>query len=101
MSVQWPVDTLWKQREQSEPLELPAFPESAPRHLLLYRDDNWVSVSALDVHPWTALHMLRDGMPLGAVCDALSKEWNQDSEPLPVMEWFSSWVATGLVRNIL
>jgi hypothetical protein len=101
ISVQWPVDTLWKRREQPEPLKLPAFPESAPRHLLLYRDDSWVNVSVMDVHPWTALHMLRSGMSLGAVCDTLSKQWSQRSEPLPVMEWFSSWVATGLVRNIL
>jgi hypothetical protein len=101
MSVQWPVDTLWKCRERSEPLELPGAPELAPRHLLLYRDDNWVRVSVVDVHSWTALHMLRSGMPLGAVCEALSKQWNQRSEDLPVMEWFSSWVASGLVRNIL
>jgi hypothetical protein len=101
ISVQWPVDILWKRREQSEPLELPAFPESTPRHLLLHRDDSWVSVSVMDVHPWMALHMLRSGMSLGAVCEALSKQWNQRSEALPVMEWFSSWVATGIVRNIL
>jgi hypothetical protein len=101
MSVQWPVDTLWKSREQPEPLELPGAPDPAPRHLLLYRDDNWVGVSAVDVRPWTALHMLRSGMPLGAVCEALSKQSSGHSETIPAMEWFSSWVATGLVRNIL
>ncbi len=100
MSVQWPVDTLWISREQTKPLELLGAPDPAPRHLLLYRDDNWVEVSVMEVHPWTALHMLRSGLPLGAVCEALSKQWSQHSEPLPVMEWFSSWVATGLVRNI-
>jgi hypothetical protein len=101
LSVQWSVDQLWKYREQPEPLELPAFRESSPRHLLLYRDDNWVNVTVMDIDPWKALHMLRSGMSLGAVCDALSKQWNQGPESLPVMEWFSSWVATGLVRNIL
>jgi hypothetical protein len=101
MSVQWPVDTLWKCREQPEPLELPDAPDLAPRHLLLHRDDNWVDVSVMDVLPWTALLMLQSDMPLGAVCEALSKQWSERSGPLPVMEWFSSWVATGLVRNIL
>jgi len=101
MSAQWPVDLLWKRREQSEPLELPALMESTPRNLLLYRDDSWVNVSVIDVHSWMALRMLQDGLPLGAVCEALSKQWDERTEPLPVMEWFSSWVAAGLVRNIL
>lgn len=101
MSVQWPVDMLWKSREQPQPLELPNAPDLAPRHLLLYRDDNWVDVSTLEVLPWTALLMLQSGMPLGAVCETLSKQWNRPLEALPVKEWFSSWVATGLVRNIL
>jgi hypothetical protein len=101
MSVQWPVDQLWKSREQSDPLELPAFRESSPKHLLVYRDDSWVSVTVMDVHPWKALHMLRSGMSLGAVCDALSKQWNPGSKPQPVMEWFSTWIAMGLVKNIL
>jgi len=100
MSVRWPVDTLWKNREQTQPLEFPDAPDLTPRHLLLYRDDNWVNVSAMDVLPWTALLMLQSGMPLGAVCEALSKQWSERSEPLPVMEWFSTWVAKGLVRNI-
>jgi len=101
LSVQWPVDTLWKEREQAEPLVLPTIPDSALRHLLLRRDDSWVSVSVMDVHPWMALHMLRSGMSLGAVCEALSKQWNQSAETLPVMEWFTSWVATGVVKKIL
>jgi hypothetical protein len=101
MSVQWPVDTLWKSREQSEPLELPTFRESAPRHLLLQRDDSWVSVTVMDVHPWTSLHMLRSGMSLGAMCEALSKQSNQSTETLPVMEWFTTWVSTGVVKKIL
>jgi len=112
ISVQWPVDQLWKSREQPEPLELPAFPEFSPRHLLLYRDDNWVSVSVVDIHPWKALHMLRSGMSLGAVCDALSKTPHPSLSPsegeraqgegnLPIQEWFSSWITRGLVRNIL
>jgi len=101
MSVQWPVDMLWKRREQSESLELPAFRESVPRHLLLRRDDSWVSVSVMDVHPWTALQLLSSGMSLGSMCEALSKQWNERAEDLPVMEWFTSWISTGIVKNIL
>ena len=102
MRVRWPVDMLWKCREQSEPLELPDAPDPAPRHLLLYRDDNWVRVSLIENHSWTALHMLRSGMSLGTVCKILSKQWSAHSEKtLPVMEWFSSWIATGLVRDII
>jgi hypothetical protein len=101
MNVQWPVDSLWKRREHLEPLLLPGARDLAPRYLLLYRDDNWVRVSVVDVQPWTALHMLRSGMPLEAVCDALSKQGSPHSEALPVMEWFSSWVAAGIVRQII
>jgi hypothetical protein len=101
LNVQWPVDSLWKRREHPERLVLPHARDLAPRYLLLFRDDNWVRVSAVDVQPWTALHMLRSGMPLAAVCEALSKHAGRPSEPLPVKEWFSSWVTEGIVRHII
>jgi hypothetical protein len=101
MSVQWPVDSLWKRREHPKPLVLPRARDLASRYLLLFRDDNWVRVSAINVYSWTALHMLRSGMPLGAVCEALPKQEGQRSKALPVKEWFSSWVTAGIVRQII
>jgi len=101
MIVLWPVDAVWKDREKLDRSDLPKRPEPSPRHLLLYRDDNWVRVSAIGLHDWMALQMLQSGLPLGAVCGALSKQWLQEEKPLPVMEWFSSWVNEGIVREIL
>lgn len=92
ISTEWTVDRLRAQKG------------SAHRHrrwLIIYRDDVWVEVKSIDGPQWFALERLQENKTLEQVCQDLSDVFQQETEQLPIMEWFGGWIRDGIVKEIL
>ena len=90
----WPILDIWQARARPRGT-LAIHVVNRPQRVLVFRDGVHVRCELLDAGPYVLLEGLLAGQSLGAVCGTLAAE--PGGEALPVMEWFSRWMALGLI----
>lgn len=92
LETAWPVHRLWMNRAAKSGNRVLKKPQRAL--LVIYRDEQWARVLALEDRAWHTLRRLLGGEPLAQAC-ALS-----GAEPDEIKSWFAGWVQIGLVKAV-
>jgi hypothetical protein len=93
----WPILDLWKARKMP-PGEMKKEWGAQPQRVLVSRRGVQVWCELLDANQYRLLQGLISGESLGAACETLAAA----GEELPfVSDWFSHWVRTGLIGQIV
>ena len=96
------VERVWRKRHDDAELttELQELGDSpAGSGLLLFREASGaVSVERLERAPFEVLRQMSRGATLAEICERL-ESGNGDALP-PLMQWFSGWVANGVIASI-
>jgi hypothetical protein len=91
LETAWPVHRLWMKRGAKSGNRTLKKPQRSL--LVVYRDEQWARVLALEERAWHTLRRLLDGAPLAEAC-ALS-----GASPDEIKNWFAGWVQIGLVKG--
>lgn len=97
LQTAWPMGTLWDKRRAAEPKHRPQL-SARNCFYLIYRDNEWVQLKILDAARWTMLELLKEGTALGPACAEIEHRFTD--QRLPVMEWFSHWIGTGVIKRV-
>jgi hypothetical protein len=100
LATAWSVDRLWEKRMRPETKKKHRLLKQSPRWLLLYRDDHWVQLRALEEPQWFLLQSIQRGKTLEVACDQLTQRYPTPGSSWPVMQWFTQWVQSGVIKNI-
>jgi hypothetical protein len=92
----WPVDRLWIARSLPDGRGLRRLAAPARRRLLLWRDDAWARVRALDDTEWLVLERLAAGRTLEQALKGLEKK----TAPAVLRGWFARWTADGVLKGL-
>jgi hypothetical protein len=101
LETAWPVEKLWEKRRHPEKKGGRTLARASSRYLLLYRDDAGVQLRVIDPPRGFMLRRLKEGLLLGAACDALAGAFPRLAASLPVMDWFAHWLRAGVIKQIV
>ncbi len=96
LDLGWPVNRLWERRFKGR---LPRILKAGPCRLLVYRDDDWVQVRALDQEAFLTLTRIQEGRTLGDICGELETA-AQGGGTLPLAQWLGGWVRDGVLKQV-
>lgn len=92
IEADWPVDLIWQGAADG--------PRRRKRRLLLYRDDYWVRVDALESDAACAFRLLREGQSLGAVCAALEAMSGARKAAETARRLLADWCRSGVIKGV-
>jgi len=95
MSLNWPVDELWRNRGRPEFSEIELALSYGQTNLLIYRTQGDVYVDKVSAPEFKILSLLKEGSTL---IEAISKIEDREVESL--MSWFGRWTRVGIISDI-
>lgn len=93
IEAEWPVDLTWKGSANR--------PTRRKRRLLLYRDDLWVRVEAMDGDAARAFRLLREGQALGDVCAELEAACGPRKAAETARRLLADWCRSGVIKGVM
>lgn len=96
LQTRWAVDRLWQNRGRADGQGPRRLAAPSPRRLLLWRNDDWAQVRALDEAEWMILERISAGRPLGAALKGLEKK----TAPAVLRGCFARWTADGVLKGV-
>lgn len=92
VEADWPVDLLWRGSADR--------PRRRKRRLLLYRDDRWVRVEAVESDAACAFRLLREGQTLGVVCAGLEEICGSRKAAETARRLLADWCRSGVIKGV-
>ncbi|OGW85972.1 MAG: hypothetical protein A3C35_07335 [Omnitrophica bacterium RIFCSPHIGHO2_02_FULL_46_11] len=89
----WPILDIWRlRREARQGLRVDI---KRSQQILVGRKNDQVRCELIDKNQYRLIEGLLQKQTLGAVCEALAEE--TEEEALPIAAWFSNWIQEGLI----
>lgn len=92
----WPVERLWRRREQPTAGGASRLRVARRQRLLLFRDDAWICLREISAPEFQTLAAFRDGATFGKIF----KKPPTGASPARIRSWFSRWAGEGVVKGV-